>query len=142
MVSRGNKGTKDKPDTRSRGCGRCQNVKKHPRKDCPACEAEWRMCHKRKCGSGKSARDISWAQRTQRRKTVLFLGGGGMNSDEAQNEWIYVLQLNGKDFTQGPKSQQPHSMNTAKEKRKIVKKKKKKRAAGSKTAEIGHESWL
>lgn len=37
---------KAQPDPASRGCGSHQDVKKHPQKDCPACEAECRVCQK------------------------------------------------------------------------------------------------
>ncbi|XP_061906727.1 uncharacterized protein K02A2.6-like isoform X2 [Entelurus aequoreus] len=80
------------------GCGKCGNTKKHPWKECPARDAECHKCHKRGhfakiCRSAKSVHDI--IQSEEEEFEFAFLGEV---SSEGEDEWIGMLQLNGREL--------------------------------------------
>lgn len=78
-TSRGRKGGKEENDTRSSGCGRCGNPKKHLWKDCPARDAQCRKCHKKghfaKTHAGQAAVSMtlhSCSREVMSRRVLLF----------------------------------------------------------------------
>lgn len=86
-------------DSKSTGCGRCGNIKRHNWRECPAREEECRKCHKKghfakQCWSAGTVNDITQEREEQIMKDFAFLGE--VSSIET-NEWIELVRLNGQD---------------------------------------------
>lgn len=88
----------------SPGCGRCGNVKKHMWKECPARDAECRVCHKKGhfakiCRSGKGVHDITLAhtEPSQDEEEEDFAFLNVVNLEEPEDEWLELLELNGQE---------------------------------------------
>jgi len=91
--------TKKEKNMQSSECSRCGNVNKHSWKDCLACEAECRSCHKKghakKCRSAKKVHNITQAHE-EIPNDEGFAVLGEIRSAKT-NEWIERVQLNGEE---------------------------------------------
>ncbi len=97
---RGQRTVKDKTDIKTSECSRWGLSRKHLWKDCPACDAECRSCHKKghfakTCRSTGGVHAITEAQ-LESKDEEDFACLGEMYSGE-EEEWTETLHINGEE---------------------------------------------